>query len=99
MIPIVEITTKDMSCTIRSIDKEVTLSAKTRLNADYYNPEVSHWEPVIEPIELNLDYIIQKKNPRMSLIIQTDELNYLNINVSDHLVLTKTVFFILTLVL
>ena len=83
-VPVLDITIYEGQVMILRKNKMV-LSALFTTSAFYYNPYVSHWEPILESVGFMIDLNYSEKgNPKIYSVIQMNEKNndVLNINVS-----------------
>lgn len=87
MVPVLEIMLRDFGSDIRIIGDNKNMSYNFVGGANFYNPNVLSWEPIIEKFGITLQHIERQDDPCKTIHIKThDDTPCVNINFSEQMV-------------
>ncbi|EGR30928.1 PH domain protein [Ichthyophthirius multifiliis] len=93
-VPVLDFNIFEMAVLFTQNNVQIKVSTIIQFSAEYYNPKVSLWEPIIEKVGFNIDYLQSEfNNPRQLITVELNQ-NYeiFNLTFSTQFlsVLTKT---------
>ncbi|KAL4496109.1 hypothetical protein ABPG72_015531 [Tetrahymena utriculariae] len=81
-VPVLDFNIFEMNVKLRQNNLQLSVATVIQFSAEYYNPRVGLWEPIIEKVGFNIDYIQSEFNNIRQLIAVELNSNYSAFNVT-----------------
>ncbi|KAL4498677.1 hypothetical protein ABPG73_003474, partial [Tetrahymena malaccensis] len=81
-VPVLDFNIFEMNIKLRQNNLQLSVATVIQFSAEYYNPRVGLWEPIIEKVGFNIDYIQSEFNNIRQLIAVELNSNYTAFNVT-----------------
>jgi hypothetical protein len=89
--PILDIRMPTLLCEFTQTPKSMKATVEVVMESNYYNPEATYWEPILETAHLQFLYLTEDKQPNKFAISSQKPIN-LNISVTFLGILTQTFY-------